>query len=129
MALVRDLKTSAQDFTASWVDYGSEISSDGHVRISLWFDIDINDTTDVRVRILAKHTRGGADEYTFPIETISDTYISVKDEYVEFAVDVDGKHVISFELDEIIPFVQVQIQAGTVGASAGQMLSSKYIIR
>lgn len=129
MAIVHDLKTSAQNFTTSWVDYGSEISTDGHVRISLWFDMDINDTIDTRVRILAKHTRGGTDEYTFPIETVSDSFISVKDEYIEFATDTDGKRVISFELDEIIPLVQVQISAGTVGASAGQMLSSKYIIR
>lgn len=129
MAIVHDLKTSTQDFTTSWVNHGSEISTDGHNRISLWFDIDINDTVDVRVRILAKHTKGGADEYTFPIKTISDSYISIKDEYIEFATDVDGKRVISFNLDEIIPFVQVQIQAGTVGATAGKILSSKYIIR
>ena len=129
MALVHDLKTSAQNFTASWVNYGSEISTDGHARISLWFDIDINDTTDARVRILAKHTRGGVDEYTFPIETVSDSVVSVEDEYVEFADDEDGKRVISFDLDEIIRFVQVQIQAGKLGAPAGQILSSKYIIR
>jgi hypothetical protein len=129
MAIVHDLKDTAQSFTASWVNYGSEISTDGHDRISLWLNIDINDTVDTRIRLLAKHTRGGADEYTFPIETVSDSVITIKAEYIEFATDVDGKRVISFNLDQIIPFIQVQIQAGTVGASAGQILNSKYIIR
>ena len=129
MALVHDLNASAQSFTDSWVDYGPEISTDGHDRISLWFNIDINDTVDAQVRLLAKHERNGADEYTFPIETVSDSVITIKPEYVEFSEDTDGKRVISFNLDQVVPFVQVQIQAGTIGASAGQILNSKYIIR
>lgn len=129
MAIVHDLKNTPQNFTTSWVNHGSEISTDGHEGISLWFNMDVNDTIDMRIRILAKHTRGGADVYTFPIETISDSVINVKDEYVEFSTDTDGKRVISFNLEQVIPFVQVQIQAGTVGATAGQILDSKYIIR
>lgn len=129
MVLVNDLKDTPQNFTDSWVDYGSEISIDGHKSMSLWLDLVINDTQNARIRILAKHTYNGADEYNLPIKTIYDTHISVKKEYVEFAVDENGKYVISFDLDEIIPYAQVQISAGTVGSTAGQILDSKYTIR
>lgn len=129
MAIVRDLKNSAQDFTASWVDYGPEIGVDGHNHFSLWLIIDINDTADARFRILAKHTGGGADEYTLPIRKVTPSAVSLQNEYYELSVDEDCEPVISFDLGEVIPFAQVQIQAGTVGATAGQILSSKYVLR
>ncbi len=128
MALVNTLKSSAQNFTTSWVDYGSEIGTDDHSTIALWLNIDINDTQDARLRILAKHTSSGADEYVLPIKVETATVVNVEDEYYEFIVDEDAKRIISFTLDRVIPFVQVQIQAGTVGASAGQVLASKYTL-
>ena len=128
MAIVNVLKATAQNFTASWVDYGIEISTDGFDNMSIWLDIDINSTVDARVRILAKHTTGG-DEYSHPIETVSASVISVQDEYFEFETDVDEKRVLLINLDGIIPYVQVQIEAGTVGGTAGKILDSKYILK
>ena len=128
MALVNTLKGTAQDFTASWVDYGSEISTDGFDFMSVWLNIDINDTQDARMRILAKHTSGG-DEYVHSIEIVTASVINVEDEFFEFTTDEDAKRVIEITLDDIIPYVQVQIQAGTVGATAGQVLDSKYILQ
>lgn len=127
MALVNTLKGTAQDFTASWVDYGGEISTDGHSIVALWLNIDINNTENVRLRILAKHTEGGSG-YILPLKTETATIVTVEDEYFEFTTDEDARRVISFTLDRVIPFVQVQIQAGTVGATAGQILDSKYIL-
>lgn len=129
MALVNTLKDTAQDFTASWVDYGSEIGTDGHIHMSIWLNVDINDTVDARIRVLVKHTGGGSDEYSIPIKTVTDSVVSIKPEYYELSNDVDQKMVISFDLDNIVPFVQIQIQAGTVGSTAGQILDSKYIIQ
>lgn len=129
MALVNTLKGTSQDFTASWVDYGPEIGTDGYSHMSIWLDIDINDTTNARFRILGKHTSGGADEYTLPIKSVSSSVVSIQAEYYEFDVDVDGKHVIAFDLEEVIPFIQIQIQAGKVGDPAGKILSSKYVER
>lgn len=128
MALVNTLKSTPQNFTVSWVDYGGEIGTDGHDNLSIWLNIDINDTQDARIRLLAKHTEGGADEYVFPIKTETASVVNVEDEYFEFTTDEDAKRVLSFTLDSIIPFVQVQIQAGTVGATTGQVLDSKYIL-
>lgn len=128
MALVKTLKGTAQDFTASWVDYGSEISTDGFDNMSVWLDIDINNSQDARMRILSKHTSGGA-EYVHSIEVITASVVNTEDEYFEFTTDEDQKRVIEITLDDVIPYVQVQIQAGTVGATAGQVLDSKYILQ
>ncbi len=127
MALVKTLKSTAQDFTASWVDYGDEIGTDGFDSLGLWLNININDTKDARFRALAKHTRGG-DTHLLPINVETPSVVNVGDEYSEIINDVDARRVVSFTLDKIIPFVQIQIQAGTVGAPVGQILNSKYTL-
>ena len=127
MARVNILKETVQNLTAAWVNLGPEIGTDGHNAIVLWLDIDINDTTNVRFRILAKHTSGG-DEYVLPIKTETASVVNIADEYFEFVTDVDAKRVIGIALARIIPFIQVQIQAGAVGATPGQILDSKYTL-
>lgn len=129
MALVNTLKDSAQNFTASWADYGPEISCDDHSKLAIWLHFVINDTANPRVRILLKHTGGGSDEYQPLIYTESASVVTVQPEYFEFGADVTQKAVIAFDLDVVIPFVQVQIQAGTVGATPGHIIDSKYTMR
>jgi len=128
MALVKTLKGTTQDFTASWVDYGPEVSTDGFDCMSIWLNIAINDTQNARLRILSKHTSGG-NEYVHSIEAITASVVNTEDEYFEFTTDEDAKRVIEVILDVVIPYVQVQIQAGTVGATAGRILASKYILQ
>jgi len=128
MALVKTLKGTVQNFTASWVDYGPEISTDGFDFMSIWLNIDINDTQDARLRILSKHTSGG-NEYVHSIEVIAGSVVNTEDAYFEFTTDEDAKRVIEVTLDVVIPYIQVQIQAGTVGAAAGRILASKYILQ
>jgi len=129
MALVNVLKGTAQNFTASWVDYGSEINSDGHGNLSLWLDLDINDSLNTRLKIIGKHSTNGADEFPLRVslmEMIGASYVDNGD-YIEFSSDTDQKILITIKLNHVIPYVQVQIQAGTVGATAGRMLASKCI--
>ncbi len=128
MALVKTLKGTAQNFTASWVDYGPELGTDGFDNLSIWLNIDINDTIDARIRVLAQHTLGG-DGYVHPIEKTTPSVINVEDEYFEFTTDEDKKRVLKIALDDVVPYAQIQIQAGTVGATAGQVLDSKYILQ
>ena len=120
------LKETAQDFTDSWVDIGSEIQTEGYRNLLLWLNVDINDTNNPRIRILAKRAYGGTDEYVLPIKTIGTSDVKVEDEYIELNDDADQKIVLSWNLDNLMPVVQVQIQAGTVGASAGQIESIYY---
>lgn len=128
MSLVKEnLTTNAQNFTTNWVDLGSEIPIETFFNLGIWLDIDINDTVDARIRAVVRHATGGSD-YVLPIKTETATVVNVEDEYFEFTTDEDKKRLIGFTLDKIIPYIQIQIQCETVGASAGQILSSKYTL-
>lgn len=115
------LISAAQNLTASWVDLGFEIDCKGYDSLGLWLTLDINDTNNARVRVLVKHTKAGSEEYVLPIRTVSASDVKVEDEYIEFNTDADQKMVLSWQLDNVIPFIQIQVMAGTVGASAGQI--------
>lgn len=119
------LKDIAQNFTDSWVDYGPEICIDDRKGLSLWLNLKINDTQDMRIRPMARCIPGG-DDYVLPLKTLTATVINVEDEYFEFTTDEDQKRVISFVFGCVIPYVQFQIKAGLVGVTAGQVLNSNY---
>lgn len=125
---IHTLTTGAQNFTASWVDLGSELFVSSHFCLGLWVNIDINDTLNVRIRALAKQTSGGVGEYVLPIETKTASASSIEDKYFEFADDSDQKVLLMLLLNRIVPYAQIQIQAGTVGVSAGQILDSQYTL-
>lgn len=120
------LISSAQDFTAAWADLGAEIELKGARWVSLWLNVDINDTLNPQIRLLAKHTSAGTDEYSLPIATVGASDIKVEVEYIELNVDADQKVTLSWEIARSLPYVQFQIKAGTAGATAGQ-IDSAYI--
>ena len=120
------LIAAAQDLTANWVDLGDELHVQGAANIALWVELDINDSVNARVRMLAKWESGGANEYVLPIYSTAADLVHVEAEYVEFNDDVDQSMILSWELDGVVPYVQFQVQAGTVGATAGQ-IDSAYV--
>jgi hypothetical protein len=115
------LLAAAQNFTAAWVDVGPEIPTAGATHLGVWLNLDVNDSLDMRIKALAKHTTAGADEYEITIRTLSATDIKVDAGYIEFNTDADQKVILSIPLDGVVPFVQLQIQAGTAGATPGQV--------
>ena len=119
-----ELTTTGQAFTASWVDLGSTVTCSGYNTIALWTILDINDTLNPRFRALAKLTAAATDEYAIPIKTISSTDTKLAAGYYEWNVDADQKTVVSVDCDNVVPFVQFQISAGTAGASPGEITSS-----
>jgi len=115
--------TAPQDLTAAWAAIGgddSELAVDGARFFGLWLDLDINSSQDVRVRLVGRYTTGG-DDYVLPIKTVSSSDVKIEDDYVELNDDADQKIIISWDLDCIFPFVEIQVQAGVVGATAGQI--------
>lgn len=122
------LISAAQDFIAApnWADLGSEIQTDGYNWLKLWLQVDINNTLNARVRVLEKTALAGTLEYTQIIETVGTSDVKTEQQYYEINVDADQNIVILVELRNTCPVVQVQIQAGTVGATAGQIDSAYY---
>jgi hypothetical protein len=88
--------------------------------MGLYLTVDINDSENVRVRVLASHTLLG-DEYTLPIRTVAAGSVTVRPEYVEFGVDEDRLMLLGWVLDGLVEQVQVQVQVSAVGVAAGQI--------
>lgn len=113
----RDLITSPQTVTGSFVDIGDEIRTNQIEGFMAFIELNINDSLNVRIRALAKHASGATSEYVLPIKTISTNQVNLEDEFFEFAEDIDQNMAIELTTNWTIPFVQLQVSAGTVGAS------------
>lgn len=114
------LITAKQVITANWVDLGSVIDTRGAETLGLWIVLDIEGSNDVRIRALAAHTAAGT-EYTLPIRTVSSTDVKVRPEYIEFDTDADQNMLLAVKLENIVPLVQVQVMAGTLGSPAAEI--------
>ena len=119
---------SAQTFSTTWVDLGSEIDTERYAHIGLFISLTISDSTNVRARALAKRAINGANEYYLPINTMGSSNVVVEDEYIEFTDDADQDMLLAWDLDNIVPVVQFQIQVSDVGTTAGQ-IESAYVTR
>ena len=115
---------SPQTITAAWADLAAELKTDGAAYIALYVNLDIQDSTNVRFRALAKHASEGTDEYIPQIYTEGASAILVEDEYFEFNVDADHKAPLVWNLKGVVPYTQFQVKAGVLGAPAGIVLSA-----
>lgn len=120
------LITSPQDLTAGWADLGGEIKTDGYRYFTLWIFLDINVSNNARFQLLAKIENGGTHEFDFPISSVGSSIVKLEDEDFEFNVDADQKMIKIIDLKNTIPWVQVQVMAGTVGGTAGQIDGAWY---
>jgi hypothetical protein len=116
---------AAQNFSAAWSDLGPELALQGYTRMGTWIKLTIHDSTNVRLRLLAKHTSAGTNEYMLPITAtdVSGTpfNLKVQGEYVELDADADQLILIKWEVDNFIPFVQLQVMAEVAGAVPGHI--------
>ena len=116
------LITAAQDLTGSWVNLGDAISVSDWNRVALWLNVDINDSADVRFRALPLKTKTqDADQYSYPIKYTSSSKVAIQDEIFELSDDADQKIVVELETKGLVNALQFQVQAGTVGATPGQI--------
>lgn len=113
-----------QNFTGSWVDFGSEIESAGYNTATLWLKVVSNDSTSMRVRLLAKHTVLDADEFTIPLFIVGPSSVTTVGEYWELTNNVSQNIAITWQLGNSMPVIQFQIEAGVVGATAGTAAAS-----
>jgi len=122
------LLTGAQDLTGTWADLGDKLFVAGARSLGLWLDLDINNSQNARVRLLAIwEDDAAADEYVLPIRTVGASDVKVEDEYIEFNVDADQKMLLSWDLDGLVPRVQVQVMAGVLGAAPVGQIETAYV--
>ena len=119
------LTAASQDFEAGWRDLGGEIPTAGCTHLGVWLELHIGTNgLDMRVRALLKHTIAHANEFPGQIRVLSATDIKVQPGYIECDTDADQNLLLSIPLDGHVPFVQMQVQAGTVGAPACHIVTA-----
>ena len=103
---------TAQDLTDAYADFGAEIDMRGYTKLGVWVISDVNDSENVNLKALVKHTSAGTDEYEIEasggVKALWTTGASDSKAYYEFNIGA-------------APFVQLQAIAGTVGATAGDL--------
>lgn len=119
----QDIIAVAQDLTGDWVNLGDEIPTAGSRWATLWTELDINDSTGVRVRLVGRHTLGGAD-YPVPTLTIGAVAVDVQAGYFEFPLNENQNLPLGWDINGTFPFCQFQVMATVVGAAAGQIDSA-----
>lgn len=123
--ILENLNTDPQNFTTSWVDLGVEINILTFVCLTAWLDIDVNDSTSLKARLVYRQTSGGTNYnmmYSIPNGGDEDVY----SHNYTFPNNIDRKICLDFSLKMNKKFAQIQIKAGVVGAAAGQILASNY---
>jgi len=119
---------NAQDFTAGWVNLGAEIDVRSAKLLVLWLNLDINNSLNARITVLLRNATGGSN-FLPPNCAFSATDIKVTaPAYWEFDTDADQLVAIPVPLDYGVLYAQVQVQAGTVGATAGHFDTAQYTL-
>lgn len=122
------LISTAQDFTTAWADLGGEIDCTDYRLLILFIEIDRNDGANLKITALSKHTSAGTNEYWDAIYRITGSVVYAEPDYMEFNVDEDKKYKLKYLVDKATPYIQIQIKAGTVGASKAQIDSCTYAL-
>ena len=115
-----ELLSVAQDVTTNWEDCGlilnTCVETGSSNNLAYLIDLDINDSEDVRFRIIGNWNATTSLDYVFSIYDIKSTMVSVSPEYAELSLDADQSIVLEFQTSGI-PYIQLQVQAGTVGVN------------
>lgn len=78
------LINAAQTLTTSYADLGFRIPTLGCKYMGIWIKLTRQQSSGVRIKVLAKHTDSGAEEYNLPIKTISSDVINISPEEVGY---------------------------------------------
>jgi|TARA_R100001530_G_scaffold10633_1_gene10452 hypothetical protein len=115
------LITSPQTLTGSWVALGAPVDMTTSTRCAIWLGIDINNSNNARVRALPLLAKNSGTDYSLPIRTVGSSDVKVEEEFYEFAVDQDQEILLEIRTRGLVPYLQFEVQAGTVGAPAGEI--------
>ena len=86
----------------------------GYTKLGIWLIADVNDSEDVTLKILGKHTSAGTDEYEIDGVSTKELWTSGASDFKKYyEVEVGA-----------VPMIQLQAIAGTVGATAGDLTIS-----
>ena len=105
------LGDTPQALDSTWTDIGDEIDTAGYNKMLIWINIDIGDSTNVRLRALAQTSLDAdAAEWEYPILSVGATVSGVEGNYFEWTTDDDERVILEIGLDGLIQVIQLQVQ-------------------
>ena len=115
--------SAPQTLTASFVDVGAEINVENYKQLWLYFNVDINSSSNVTFQVLSKGL--GGSWYYLPVESAGTAKTLVDPSVYELNVDADQLQIVKCPVVGC-SIVKVQVKAGTLGAPAAILLSAEY---
>jgi hypothetical protein len=120
-----------QDLTTSFVDVGSVISTQGYKKAFFKLSVDINTGTGIEAKGLGLTSSDDTNPGDLPIYNVDTTtagaykvlteanVIAFNDEYFDTAgTPTDRTIWVGFDVDNTIPYIQLQMKCGATGATA-----------
>lgn len=131
---LEDSTTAADTLTTTLVDVGSEVSTATYNVINFYVTLSINSSSNVRFKVLAKHTSAGSEEYALSSAFVNistrATYIDTASyRYFEIDDDANQLFIISVDVNNTIEYLQLQACVGTLGATPNASLTKVYTIK
>lgn len=124
LSTVGTITNTSQQSSASWADLGSAAYVGGSATIGLWLSMGINNSSNFRVRAIAKHSTTD-DGYVLPIKTVSSNATLAHSTYYELDEDADQRIMLSWDLGSIVNYVQFQTQVSAAGAITARIYDAK----
>lgn len=109
----KEMITTAVDLTPSgtFVDVGAEVNTNDLEEGAFLVTVGTGNASEVKAKILVKHTASGTQEYPLPLDLATNLTVSDVDVYFEYVVTAartEYKYV-PVELDGTAPFIQLQM--------------------
>lgn len=122
-----DLLTSDQTITDAYADVGDEVSCLGYRTCTIYFQLDINEATNVTFKPLAKLEEGATNEYGFPYQKDDTAKVLLDDLVFEVNADADQYQTFRFDLDGVY-FMQLQVISTIGGQETNGILKHAYAV-
>ena len=112
---------SPQNLTTSWANIGAVLPCGGYNTLGLWLTITANNSTGIQFRMQGLLASEASEKYSGTIGTINGSLVNIDDLYYELSNNESMLIVIEIPIHNIIPYAQLQVQATSVGSTAGRI--------
>ena len=110
--------SSAQTMTGSWVDVGSPLEVVNSTSVMYFIAQTVNDSLTIKYRVLGLLNIGGA-EKEMPIYTSGASSVAVAGAEYSYTVDEANPPILIVYPERHLGYLQLQVEVGTVGSTAG----------
>ena len=122
---------AAQNVGVSWAavsgNTDAAIEVTGYKKVIFPISIEINDSSNLRFRVLWGASESASSLYRLPIQTVGATSVAIAPEYKEYSTDEDGLSLLEFDIPPI-NWIVLQAQVSAQGTTSAQLIDVKHML-